>query len=32
MSRWGKQDVLRTEKDGFVVVDASTLQTFAAGS
>jgi CRP/FNR family transcriptional regulator len=30
MSRWGKDDVLRTEKDGFVVVDRSTLETLAA--
>jgi len=29
MSRWGKQDVVRTEKSGFVVVDRSTLETIA---
>jgi CRP-like cAMP-binding protein len=26
MSRWGKQSVVRTEKDGFVVVDRRALQ------
>lgn len=30
MSRWGKDSVLRTEKDGFVVVDRATLETVAA--
>jgi len=30
MSRWGKDDVLRTEKDGFIVVDRLTLETLAA--
>jgi len=29
MSRWGKDDVVRTEKDGFVVVDRSALETVA---
>ena len=29
MSRWGKQDVVRTEKDGFVVVDRKTLEETA---
>jgi CRP/FNR family transcriptional regulator, nitrogen oxide reductase regulator len=29
MSRWGKDDVLRTEKDGFVVVDRATLEALA---
>jgi CRP-like cAMP-binding protein len=29
MSRWGKDDVLRTEKDGFVVVDRGTLESIA---
>jgi CRP/FNR family transcriptional regulator len=29
MSRWGKDDVVRTEKDGFVVVDRSALETIA---
>jgi CRP/FNR family transcriptional regulator, nitrogen oxide reductase regulator len=27
MSRWGKDGVVRTEKDGFVVVDRSALET-----
>jgi CRP/FNR family transcriptional regulator len=27
MSRWGKDDIVRTEKDGFVVVDRSALET-----
>ena len=27
MSRWGKQDIVRTEKDGFVVVDRAALET-----
>lgn len=26
MSRWGKQDVVRTEKDGFVVIDRPALE------
>lgn len=29
MSRWGKDDVVRTEKDGFVVVDRAALETVA---
>jgi CRP-like cAMP-binding protein len=29
MSRWGKQDVVRTEKDGFVVVDRKALEILA---
>lgn len=29
MSRWGKQDIVRTEKDGFVVVDRAALETVA---
>ena len=29
MSRWGKEDVVRTEKDGFVVVDRSALESVA---
>ena len=29
MSRWGKQDVVRTEKDGFLVVDRSALEAVA---
>jgi CRP-like cAMP-binding protein len=30
MSRWGKQDVVRTEKDGFVILDQRTLDAIAA--
>jgi CRP/FNR family transcriptional regulator len=30
MSRWGKDNVLRTEKDGFVVIDRAALETVAA--
>ena len=30
MSRWGKQEVVRTEKDGFVVLDRKALDTAAA--
>jgi CRP-like cAMP-binding protein len=29
MSRWGKDDVLRTEKDGFVLTDRKTLEELA---
>ena len=29
MSRWGKQDVVRTEKDGFLVVDRPALDAIA---
>jgi len=29
MSRWGKQDLLRTEKEGFVVVDRPALEAIA---
>jgi CRP-like cAMP-binding protein len=29
MSRWGKQEVVRTEKDGFVIVDRKALDTVA---
>ena len=29
MSRWGKQDIVRTEKDGFVVVDRPALEAIA---
>ncbi len=29
MSRWGKDDVVRTEKDGFIVVDTATLEALA---
>jgi CRP/FNR family transcriptional regulator len=30
MSRWNKDDVLRTEKDGFVLVDRNELESIAA--
>lgn len=30
MSRWGKEDVLRTEKDGFVMVGRDALEAIAA--
>ena len=30
MSRWGKQQVVLTEKDGFVVIDAAALEDLAA--
>lgn len=30
MSRWGKDDVLRTEKDGFVLIDRAALESMAA--
>ena len=29
MSRWGNDNVLRTEKDGFVVLDRQTLEAMA---
>jgi CRP/FNR family transcriptional regulator, nitrogen oxide reductase regulator len=29
MSRWGKDDIVRTEKDGFVVVDRAALESVA---
>jgi CRP-like cAMP-binding protein len=29
MSRWGKDNVVRTEKDGFVVVDRGALEATA---
>ncbi len=29
MSRWGKQDIVRTEKDGFVLVDRNALDALA---
>lgn len=31
MSRWNKDDVLRTEKDGFVIVGRDVLEALAAG-
>jgi CRP-like cAMP-binding protein len=30
MSRWGKHDIVRTEKDGFLVVDRAKLDALAA--
>jgi len=30
MSRWGKDDVLRTERDGFVIVNRSALEQISA--
>jgi CRP-like cAMP-binding protein len=30
MSRWGKEEVVRTEKDGFVILDRRTLEATAA--
>jgi CRP/FNR family transcriptional regulator len=30
MSRWGKDDIVRTEKDGFVLVDKEALEDLAA--
>jgi len=30
MSRWGKQDLVRTEKDGFLIVDRQALEAIAA--
>ena len=30
MSRWGKQNIVRTEKDGFVVVDRDALESVGA--
>jgi CRP/FNR family transcriptional regulator len=31
MSRWNKDDVLRTEKDGFVILDRPALEELAQG-
>jgi hypothetical protein len=30
MSRWGKDEIVRTEKDGFVLMDKQTLEELAA--
>jgi CRP/FNR family transcriptional regulator len=30
MSRWGKEDVVRTDKDGFTLLDANALERIAA--
>ena len=29
MSRWSKQEVVATEKDGFVIIDRKTLEATA---
>ena len=29
MSRWGKEEIVRTEKDGFVVLSGSELEAMA---
>jgi hypothetical protein len=29
MSRWGKDNIVRTEKDGFLIVDRESLETVA---
>ncbi len=29
MSRWGKEEIVRTEKDGFLILDRETLETLA---
>lgn len=29
MSRWGKEDIVRTEKDGFLVIDTASLEAIA---
>ena len=29
MSRWGKEDIVRTDKDGFLVIDTATLEAVA---
>jgi len=31
MSRWGKDEIVRTDKDGFTIVDRSALDQLAAG-
>jgi hypothetical protein len=31
MSRWGKEGVVETEKDGFVLVDRSALEVLTRG-
>jgi len=30
MSRWGKDEIVRTEKDGFVLLDKAALEELAA--
>jgi CRP/FNR family transcriptional regulator len=29
MSRWGKQDIVHTDKDGFLVIDRAALDALA---
>jgi hypothetical protein len=29
MSRWGKQKIVRTEKDGFVLLDRNALESLS---
>jgi hypothetical protein len=29
MSRWGKENIVRTEKDGFVILDRGALEMIA---
>ena len=31
MSRWGKDHVVQTERDGFVVLDQAALESIATG-
>jgi hypothetical protein len=31
MSRWGKQNLVMTEKEGFLLLDRQALETLAAG-
>jgi hypothetical protein len=30
MSRWGKDEIVRTDKDGFVLLDRAALEEIAA--
>jgi hypothetical protein len=30
MSRWGKEEIVRTDKDGFTLIDAASLEAIAA--
>ena len=29
MSRWGKEEIVRTDKDGFTVLDSASLEALA---
>jgi CRP/FNR family transcriptional regulator len=29
MSRWGKENIVRTEKDGFILLDRNALESLA---